>query len=109
MLDDIQHNDESKEDTEEQEQKPGAAESEADSGNEVAKPVTIVEGLGGAFIEIAEADDGGWHWCLWSTNSRIVARSGDAHNSFKACLQSLRSTVKLWTQKIPIVRGYRRG
>jgi len=83
---------------------------EPDEPEDLGEPqetVDAVEGIRGAFIEIAPDADGQWHWALWAGNGRIVARSGRSHATFKACIQSLRGIIKLWQQSLPIVRSHK--
>jgi uncharacterized protein YegP (UPF0339 family) len=58
---------------------------------------------GQIWYEIAQDQQELWHWCLWSSNGRPVARSGVAYQRKKDAVEAvrkLRSTVDAATRII---------
>jgi uncharacterized protein YegP (UPF0339 family) len=41
------------------------------------------------YVEIAQDEDGKWHWQLWSGNGRAIARNSLPYESKKHVLQAL--------------------
>lgn len=56
--------------------------------------------FGESWFEIAEDQQGRWHWCLWTTNGRPMARSGVAYERRKDVI----AAVKLLRQHVAAAR-----
>lgn len=47
-----------------------------------------------AYFEIAEDQDGAWHWCLWGGNGRCMARNAVAYSRKKDAVQAIKILLK---------------
>lgn len=53
-------------------------------------------------VELARDADG-WHWCLWSGNGVMMARSPEPYKTKKHCVQAIRSLPAMFAKVEKIV------
>lgn len=63
----------------------------------------------GAFIEVAEDEEGGVHWQLWSGNGLRLAQSSEVYKNRASAIKGARAVARAMAQDIPIVKAYPKG
>lgn len=81
-------------DTKKTEQTPPTAKTE-EGESATQKTVQIVqEQKRPPWIEVAQDADGGWHWCLWSGNGRMMAQNAEVYQTKKHAVSAAKTLCK---------------
>ena len=58
-----------------------------------------------AYFEVAQDEEGRWHWCLWSGNGRIMARDPEGYAQKKHSVEAIKTLVKIMPSVTMVVEA----